>query len=306
MSKLRILVLEDSLIDAELIVRALRDGGLEFEPLLVANEAEFTAALDPLPDVILSDYSIPGFTAPDALRLLQERALRVPFIVITGSLGDEAAAECIKLGAADYLLKDRLYRLPEAIAQTLEKNRLQIERERAERLKNAIISAALDCVITIDHEGKIIEFNPAAELTFGFKRSEVLGKPMAEHIIPPGLREAHHHGFARLLDTREPDLGQTARAERDPRGRNGVSGRAVDHGHGLVGCAALHGACPRHHVPNSGAASIAGKRGALPLFHAAPAGTRFHQGPGRPLQVCDHPLADGVRDAGRRGPGPDP
>jgi PAS domain S-box-containing protein len=118
-------------------------------------------------------------------------------------LGDEAAAECIKLGAADYLIKDRLSRLPEAIAQAVAKNRLQTERERAERLKNSIISAALDCVITIDHEGRIIDFNPAAELTFGRKRSEVVGKQMAEHIIPLRLREAHYRGFARLLDTGE-------------------------------------------------------------------------------------------------------
>jgi PAS domain S-box-containing protein len=83
--------------------------------------------------------------------------------------------------------------------------RMQVEQDlvESESRKSAMLSAALDCVISIDHEGPIIEFNPAAERTFGHAREEVIGKQMAELIVPPLLREAHHHGFRRLLDTGE-------------------------------------------------------------------------------------------------------
>jgi len=72
---------------------------------------------------------------------------------------------------------------------------------RSEALHSAIVTTALDCIITIDHEGKITEFNPAAEKTFGYRRGEVIGRSMAELIIPPRLREAHHRGFARYFAT---------------------------------------------------------------------------------------------------------
>jgi diguanylate cyclase (GGDEF)-like protein/PAS domain S-box-containing protein len=82
------------------------------------------------------------------------------------------------------------------------------EMERAlvesESRKKAVLDAALDCVITIDHEGGVVDFNPAAEATFGYSRAEVLGRPMAELIVPPALREAHYRGFRRYLGSGKP------------------------------------------------------------------------------------------------------
>jgi len=213
---LRVLIVEDQAADAELIIREFGHAGYRIDWRRVETESDYAAAVESLPDIILADYSVPQFGALRALEFLRARGADIPLIVVTGSLRDEAAAECIRRGAADYLLKDRLARLPEAVARALEKKGLREEQERAaralrdsERLKDAIIKSALDCVITIDHQGHIVEFNPAAESTFGFKREDILGKPMAERIIPPRLREGHLRGFAHLLATGEgPILGR--------------------------------------------------------------------------------------------------
>jgi PAS domain S-box-containing protein/diguanylate cyclase (GGDEF)-like protein len=212
----RFLVVEDRPEDAELMIRELGRASFPFNWSLATTEAEFIAALESPPDLILSDYSMPGFGAVRALEILRTRGSDIPLLVITASLGDAAAAECMKLGADDYLLKDRLGRLREAVAQALEKKRLKDERQKAdralresERLNKAIIDSAIDCIITIDQEGKIVDFNPAAEKTFGTSRSDAIGTLMADLIIPSRLREAHNRGLARLLATGESRiLGQ--------------------------------------------------------------------------------------------------
>jgi PAS domain S-box-containing protein/diguanylate cyclase (GGDEF)-like protein len=207
---LRVLILEDVAADAELMVHELHRAGGAFDWQRVSREQDFAAALDDPPDVILADYAMPGFSVSEAIAIMRSRSLDIPFIVVTGTLGDDEASRCMRLGVADYLLKDRLARLPEAVVQALDKKRLREQQAHAdrslresERLKDAIIRSALDSVITIDGEGRIIEFNPAAEQTFGYPRAAVLGKPMAELIVPPSLRDAHHHGFARFLATGE-------------------------------------------------------------------------------------------------------
>ena len=118
---LTVVLLEDSLPDAELIVRELRRGGYEPRPTRVTSEDEFTAALASNPEVILADSSLPMFSMSQALTLLRERGLDIPVIVVTGAPGFDRAAECLKLGAADYVEKDDLASLPNAIRQALEK-----------------------------------------------------------------------------------------------------------------------------------------------------------------------------------------
>ena len=80
------------------------------------------------------------------------------------------------------------------------------ELKQSEVRKSAIVDSALDCIVTIDHEGRITEFNPAAGRTFGYRREEVVGKPLADVIIPPSLREKHRQGLARYLTTGEPQV----------------------------------------------------------------------------------------------------
>src|SRR5438132_10830139 len=111
---LRVLLLEDQPADAELIVRQLQRAGFEPDWQCVDNEADYLAALHAdgvRHDVILADYYLPTFDGLRALKLLQERQLDIPFVLISGTIGEEVAVECMRLGAADYLLKDRLTRL---------------------------------------------------------------------------------------------------------------------------------------------------------------------------------------------------
>ena len=105
---LRALILEDRPSDAELVIHELQRAGFDLEWKRVDTEADYRASLELAWDVILADYSIPQFDAPQALGIAQARGLDTPIIIISGTVGEEVAVECIKLGAADYLLKDRL------------------------------------------------------------------------------------------------------------------------------------------------------------------------------------------------------
>src|SRR3989442_1231552 len=117
---LRILLLEDVPADAALVERHLSKSGLEFVSERVDTRARFEEALrDFVPDIILSDHGLPGFDGAAALELVKERFPTLPVILVTGSLNEEKAVEFMKAGAADYILKDHLTRLPEAIRRAL-------------------------------------------------------------------------------------------------------------------------------------------------------------------------------------------
>ena len=132
-TSLNLLLLEDSSADAELMIEALRDAGFDPTFRRVDTKAAYLRELDQPPDFILSDYSMPQFTAQDALSLMKERGLDLPFIIVSGCIGEDMAVECMKAGAADYLLKDRLGRLGHAVAQALERKRLIEEKRQAEQ-----------------------------------------------------------------------------------------------------------------------------------------------------------------------------
>jgi len=119
------------------MARELQHSGVDLEWRWVSTESDYVAALDPAIDVILADYSLPGFHAMAALEHLKRRDLEIPFIVVTGILGDETAVDCIKQGATDYLLKDRLSRLGPAVSRAVEGQRAKAERGRAEARLNA-------------------------------------------------------------------------------------------------------------------------------------------------------------------------
>ena len=119
--KLRALLVEDSRDDAYFVLRALKKQGLSVESEGVETEEAMAAALDREPwDVILSDYSLPGFSAPAALDLLHGRGLDVPFIVISGTVGEELAVETMKAGAHDYFRKGHLTKLRVAIQREVQ------------------------------------------------------------------------------------------------------------------------------------------------------------------------------------------
>jgi CheY-like chemotaxis protein len=116
-ARLRLVLVEDDADDAELILRTLRVAGYIPEATIVDDEKGFVAALSGQPQVILTDYSLPNFDGIRAMDLARAIRPEVPVLVVTGFLGDEAAAECVKHGAVDYLLKDRLARLGYAVLQ---------------------------------------------------------------------------------------------------------------------------------------------------------------------------------------------
>jgi signal transduction histidine kinase len=131
--RLRILLVEDRPADATLLLHLVREAGFALEWQRVETEAEYLANLDPSLDVILADYALPQFSGLEALRLMRERGLRIPFIVVTGTAGEEAAVTALQLGADDYLLKDRLAPLGRAITRALERHTLWEEKQRAEQ-----------------------------------------------------------------------------------------------------------------------------------------------------------------------------
>ncbi len=132
MQPLRILIAEDSPADAELILRELRRSGFEPEWERVDTESDYLERLHSGVEIVLSDYEMPQFSGPRALELLRESGLDIPFIIISGTIGEDIAVEVMKLGASDYLLKDRLARLGLAVSHALDQARLRAERKNAE------------------------------------------------------------------------------------------------------------------------------------------------------------------------------
>jgi len=175
---IRVLLVEDNPNDAELVLRELRRAGFNPEWHRVDTEADYLGRLDPDLDIVLSDYEMPTFSGPRALMLLQERQLDVPFIIISGTIGEDIAVEVMKQGAADYLLKDRTTRLGPAVNHALRQSRLRrqaaAELRASERRYRALIENLPVAVYTTDADGYITLFNEAAAQIWG--REPELGR----------------------------------------------------------------------------------------------------------------------------------
>jgi CheY-like chemotaxis protein len=133
---LKILLLEDNEDDADLIKHELKGGGINFSSLVVDTREDYiNGILQFEPDIIISDHSMPRFNSGEALRIykthLKELNRSAPFILVTGTISEEFAVQCIKDGADDYILKDRLQRLPSAVKKAIEKCSIENENQRA-------------------------------------------------------------------------------------------------------------------------------------------------------------------------------
>jgi two-component system cell cycle sensor histidine kinase/response regulator CckA len=129
-----ILLLEDNSADAKLSLRELARAGFEFDSEIVSTSKGFIEKLQSRRyNLILADYRLPDWTGLDALRWLRSSGYDTPFILVTGTLGDDLAVECIKEGATDYVLKDKLDRLPRACQRALEEAQVRQERDCAEK-----------------------------------------------------------------------------------------------------------------------------------------------------------------------------
>jgi PAS domain S-box-containing protein len=180
----RILFVEDLPSDAELAEREIRKSGLDFTLQRVETKDAFLLALKEFqPDVIVSDYKMPEFDGMQALKLSLKRDSAVPFIVLTGSMNEETAVECMKAGATNYVIKEHIARLPFAIREALEQKEVRIARDEAERaLKESeerlrvLFESAPDGVFLTDLAGTFTDGNRTAEEIVGYKREELVGK----------------------------------------------------------------------------------------------------------------------------------
>lgn len=131
--KLRVLIVEDEPADVEMEMRALRQAGLEADEEVAQTEEEFTALVRRNSyDVILADYKLPGWNGMQSVEILRQEALDIPVILVSGALGELTAVECIKQGAADYVLKDQLARLPESVRRAMRERALRRENKQGQ------------------------------------------------------------------------------------------------------------------------------------------------------------------------------
>jgi PAS domain S-box-containing protein len=182
--KLKILILEDFPTDAELMEDELSESGLTFESKRVASKTPFIKACSEFsPDLILSDYSLPSFDGLSAMEIALKTCPDVPFIFVSGALGEETAIDLLKKGATDYVLKNRLSRLGPAVLRALREVEEKIELRNAEKALEeseiryrTIFENTGTATIIIDEDETIILANWECERLFGYSRSEIEGK----------------------------------------------------------------------------------------------------------------------------------
>ena len=197
--KLRILFVEDSISDAELIWREIKRNNIEIEQRLVDTRGEYIDGLKTYsPDVIICDYSLPRFDGMSALRLRSEMAPYTPFILVTGPMKEEIAVECIKGGADDYVLKDNLSRLVPAIRSSINKyklmkhndNAVQALMESESKFRNIFENVA-DIYYEALLDGTIMEVSPSIELVSGgqYSQADLIGKKLFDFFKNPGNQD---------------------------------------------------------------------------------------------------------------------
>ena len=203
--ELRILLLEDRETDAELVLRELRKGGIAFSALRVETESEYRRQLQEFaPDLILADYTLPSYDGLSALAVAERECPDLPFIFVSGQLGEETAIDALQHGATDYVLKQRLGRLGPAVQRALREREEQQKRKQAEvalreseMRYRALTQSANDAIVTADGAGTIVGWNQGARTIFGYSEAEALGQPLIL-LIPPRFRDQHLDGLKQV------------------------------------------------------------------------------------------------------------
>ncbi len=207
--KPRILFAEDVLIHHKMAEEILRTEHIEFESVLVDNRNDFIKALDEFcPDLVITDYMMPGFNGMDVIHMTLNHDPTLPVIILTGSISEEVAVECMRQGAINYVLKENLIRLPFAVNEALTKKNALIEKSRAiqaltesESKLQTITHAAGDGIVMMDDQGKISFWNPAAERIFGYREDEAIGKNLHTLIAPPEFYREFSENFHAFRET---------------------------------------------------------------------------------------------------------
>ncbi len=209
MAQLRILLVEDSEEDAFLLLRELKKGGLEVVSERVFTPEAMEKALEGGKwDIVISDYVMPGFGGMDALNILLEKGLDIPFILMSGKITEEMAVEALKAGAGDFILKQNLSRLIPAIERELLDAETRRERKKAEeRLKEseerfrAVAETANDAIIALKAPDTIYFWNRKAEDMFGYTSTETIGMDLHKLIVPEKYLEKAYEGMKKFFQT---------------------------------------------------------------------------------------------------------
>lgn len=191
--ELNILILEDRPADAELLKMELRREGIAFKAKQVDSEPAFTQALlDPTLDLVLADYSLPAFDGLAALHMTRQHRPHLPFILVSGTLGEEIAVQALHCGATDYVLKQRMARLGPAVRRALqeaESHRQFLKTEedlrRSEERCRTLLETARDIIFTLTSEGVITSVNSRFQDITGWTREEWIGRSV-EALVHPG------------------------------------------------------------------------------------------------------------------------
>ena len=189
---LQVLVVDDSEGDTQLLLDEIRQNNYDPFYQRVQTAADFVSALNRrVWDVILSDFLMPEFNGLAALKLLQETGLDIPFIVVSGTYGEDAAVDMMKAGADDFVVKENLSRLVPAIEREMEAAQTRRERNRAETAQQflaAIVESSADAIYGKTPDGTIVSWNRGAERIFGYPAGEVVGRSVAL-LYPDGRRD---------------------------------------------------------------------------------------------------------------------
>jgi len=214
----RVLIVEDSVEDTFLIVRELQRGGLNVTFERVDTQASMQSALEGQPwDLIICDYSMPSFGGPAALALFQRSALDIPFIVVSGAMGEELAVGMLKAGAHDYVMKDNLVRLVPSVRQELEAADERRNRRQAEALTTylaAIVESCEDAIIGKTMDGTVVSWNAGAERLYGYTAAEMIGRSISV-LIPPYRPDELEETLEKLKQGRSVENIETVRIRRD-------------------------------------------------------------------------------------------
>jgi diguanylate cyclase (GGDEF)-like protein/PAS domain S-box-containing protein len=191
-AQLKILLVEDSAEDAALALRLLERDGTRCDAVRVESEAAFRRELaQGEAQIILSDFSMPGFDGLAALAIAREVSPEIPFIFVSGTIGEENAIRALKDGAVDYVLKGNLLRLPSAVERALREAEAQRARRKADEARRrtgrrfrALVENSSDSILLLNPRGALLYATPATERMLGYKLVERLGRPLPEIVHP--------------------------------------------------------------------------------------------------------------------------
>jgi PAS domain S-box-containing protein len=215
---LNVLIVEDSVDDTFFIVRELQRGGFNVNFERVETSAAMETALEARPwDLVISDFSMPLFGGAAALALYRQTGLDVPFILVSGTMGEEIAVEMLKSGAHHYVMKDNLSKLVFAVNRELksyQERRIRQQTEATQAYLASIVSSCNDAIIGKTLDGTVVSWNEGAQKLYGYSASEMIGQSISllcPHYRPEELPEI----MERIASGEQVEKLETVRLRKD-------------------------------------------------------------------------------------------